>query len=131
MVRFVVRGRPVSIQSSAPNRARWTAQVQAAARARCAQALDGDDLRIRITFFYEAIPDFDTDNTSKPICDALNGIVYADDHQLENREARRKDINGSYRMEGADEELVQAIADGQDFVYVEVWKTTPAEGEQL
>jgi crossover junction endodeoxyribonuclease RusA len=120
MVRFVVKGRPVSVQSSSGSRANWTTRVRTAAAAKCSVPLDGNDLRIRTTFFYNTLPDFDTDNISKPICDALNGVVYQDDHQLGDRLVRRRDINGSYRIKGIDPELAVAIAEGDDFVYIEV-----------
>jgi hypothetical protein len=84
-----------------------------------------------MTFFYRTLPDFDTDNISKPICDALNGIVYHDDHQLGERHARRRDINGSYQIQGIDPELAAAIGDGDDFVYIEIERIQAAEAENL
>ena len=131
MVRFVVKGRPVSIQGSASSRAKWAAAVANAAVGKCAAPLDGNDLRIRITFFYNTLPDFDTDNISKPICDALNGSIYHDDHQLGERHARRKDIHGSYQIQDVDPALAAAITDGEDFVYIEVEQIEAAEANNL
>src|SRR5712691_6848223 len=119
MPRFVVKGRPVSIQASGPSRNVWRNAVAAAAGPRCAAPVGHNNLRIRITFYYNTLPDFDTDNVSKPICDALIGVAYLDDNQLSERIARRKDINGSYRIRGIDPELAVAIAEGNDFVFVE------------
>jgi len=119
-MRFIVKGRPASVQSSHANKANWSAKVAAAAQLKCPAPLVGDGLRIRITFYYDALPDFDSDNISKPICDALNGIAYADDHQLADRVARRRDMGKPYVFRGVDPELAVAIAEGEEFVYVEI-----------
>jgi len=105
--------------------------VRSAAAAKFSSPLNGNDLRIRITFFYNTLPDFDTDNVSKPICDALNGVAYIDDHQLGARLAYRKNINGSYHIEGANPDLAGAIAEGEDFVYIEVDQTDATEAGTL
>jgi len=96
MISFVVKGRPASVQSSAQNKAAWAAKIVAAATVKCAAPLVGNGLRIKITFFYNALPDFDSDNISKPICDALNGIAYTDDHQLADRHVKRRDMGERY-----------------------------------
>lgn len=115
-MRFIVKGRPASVQSSSPNKAAWSAKVAASARLKCPVPLAGDGLRIKITFYYNVLPDFDSDNISKPICDALNG----DDHQLADRVARRRDMGKPYVFRGVDPELAAAIAEGQEFVFVEI-----------
>lgn len=120
MPSFVIKGRPVSIQASAGSRQAWRTRVATAAAPKCAAPSNHNNLRIRITFYYNTLPDFDTDNVSKPICDALIGVVYFDDSQLGERIARRKDINSSYRIRGINPELAVAIAEGDDFVFVEI-----------
>jgi crossover junction endodeoxyribonuclease RusA len=119
-MRFIVKGRPASVQSSGPNKAAWSAKVAAAAKLKCHVPLGGNGLRIKITFYYNVLPDFDSDNISKPICDALNGIAYTDDHQLADRVARRRDMGMPYVFRGIDPELAAAIAEGDEFVYVEI-----------
>ena len=128
MIRFVVKGRPVSVQGSPSSRTAWQQSVALAARAKCQVPLVGDNLSIKITFFYNTLPDFDTYNFSKPICDALNNVVYADDHQLAQRTAGRRDINGSYRIRGVEPELALAIAEGHDLVYVEIGEMSADPG---
>jgi Holliday junction resolvase RusA-like endonuclease len=118
----------VSVQGSPSSRTAWQQSVALAARAKCQVPLVGDNLSIKITFFYNTLPDFDTDNFSKPICDALNNVVYADDHQLAQRTAGRRDINGSYRIRGVEPELALAIAEGHDFVYVEIGEMSADPG---
>jgi crossover junction endodeoxyribonuclease RusA len=93
--------------------------------------LNHNNIRIRITFYFNILPDFDTDNMSKPICDALIGVAYSDDSQLCERIARRKDINGSYRIRGINPELAVAIAEGNDFVFIEIEQVRPDEEHLL
>jgi crossover junction endodeoxyribonuclease RusA len=131
MIRFTVKGRPCSIQASSATRQAWMAKIATAAAAACDLAFITNDLKIEIVFFYNTLPDFDTDNISKPICDALNGLVYRDDHQLCKRTSSRKDINGSYRIRGAAPALALAIAEGDDFVYIEVDQLTADEAQRL
>jgi crossover junction endodeoxyribonuclease RusA len=131
MPSFVVKGRPKSIQSSAISRATWKGAVAAAAVPKWPTPVDHNNLRIRITFFYKALPDFDTDNISKPICDALIGVAYADDSQIGERTIRRKDINGSYQIKDVNSELATAIAAGDEFVFVEVEEIAAAEVNQI
>jgi len=130
MICFVVKGRPYSVQASAARLNAWKKTVADAARPKFPIPLDRNDVRIKITFFYNTLPDFDTDNVSKPICDALNGIAYADDHQLGERIARRRDINGSYRIRGVSPKLAVAIAEGEDFVFIEIDRPGPDEVNQ-
>ncbi len=93
-----------------------------AARRHFGSPLSDEDLGITITFFYNSMPDFDTDNVSKPICDALEGVAYHDDHQLMERQVRRRDINGSFHIKGVDPAIAVAIAEGEEFVAIEVRK---------
>ena len=47
---------------------------------------------MRITYFSRSAPDkFDVDNTSKPILDALKGLVYTDDFQVTDLVFRKRD----------------------------------------
>jgi len=94
--------------------------VAAAAGPKCPEPLTSNDLRIKVTFYYNVLPDFDSDNISKPICDALNGIAYRDDHQLADRIVKRRDMGKPYVFRGIDPELAVAIAEGEEFVYVEI-----------
>ncbi len=124
---FIVKGRPVSIQAHAASRRRWMSRVQEAARGIFSQPLTDFDLKVQITFFYDEPPTFDMDNVSKPICDALNGIAYNDDRQLMERNSRKRYLKGSYHLEGVDPELVRALAESEEFVYIEITKV----GEEL
>jgi crossover junction endodeoxyribonuclease RusA len=106
------------MNASSRTKQRWKRLVAAAASSVFAAPLDGYDLKIKIRFFYESLPDFDTDNISKPICDALKGIAYRDDNQLMRRDVGRIDLNGSYRLENVDPGLAVAMAEGEEFVAI-------------
>lgn len=82
--------------------------------------LEDTDLRIVITVFCDGRPDFDIDNISKPICDCLKDIVYLDDSQLMERNARIRDLNVSFDIEGADKATAIAIAEGEEFVTIKI-----------
>ena len=116
----VVKGRPVSVGASSASRSHWKNQVAAAASAVFPAPLVETDLKITITFFYNNPPDFDTDNISKPICDALKGIAYSDDSQLMERHARRRDLNGSFHIKGVEPSVAVAIAEGEEFVSIKI-----------
>jgi len=129
-VSLVVKGKPLSIQAQAASRHRWMRTVQQAARTKFTQPLQDEDLWIRITYFCTVAPNFDIDNVSKPICDALNGIAYVDDHQLADRNTRKRAVRGSYRLEGVAPDLIEALAEQKDFVYIEIG-SLGAEVDQL
>ena len=110
----------MSVNAETARKAVWRAQVAAAAQVVCNTPLTDTDIRVTITFFYERLPDFDTDNISKPICDALQGIIYNNDNQIMERNARRRDINGAYRLKGVDPAIAVAIAEGVEFISIKI-----------
>lgn len=117
---IVVQGRPVSANNRGLAKQRWKRQVATEGARVFSAPLMGSDLRIIITFFYEGLPDFDTDNISKPICDALKGVAFRDDRQLMERYARRRHIGGSFRIKGVDPGVAVALAGGQEFVAIKI-----------
>lgn len=119
---IVVKGRPVSVNSSTKNKELWKSQVAKAASAVFGKPLKDTDLRIVITFFHNTMLDFDTDNISKPICDCLKGIVYIDDLQIMERFARRRAIDGPFHIKGIEPEVAIAIAEGDDFISIKIEK---------
>lgn len=119
---IVVAGHPVSIQGASRSKAYWKAKVSAEAVKSSPLVLLDQDLVITITYFYDKKPRFDTDNICKPICDALKGITYQDDKQLVERHARVRDLNGRFRIKGVAPEIATAIANGSEFVSIEITK---------
>ena len=120
---FCVTGTPVSHQSrSTAARRTWQQKVQTAARARIA-ALGGNyapsegAVQLTITYYHEGSAP-DADNVIKLIQDALNGIVYIDDDQIADVRSRRRDLDGMYRVRRARPEVMEAFAQGDEFVHV-------------
>lgn len=122
MITIIVKGRPVSINSSSKNKARWKNIIIAEARKVCAAPVNDGNLSITITFFYRAVPDFDTQNICKPICDALTGVAYNDDNQITKHNSRRVDLNSSFTIENPDPKVTETLADGEEFVCITIKK---------
>lgn len=70
----------------------------------------------------------DRDNMVKPIADALQGIIYADDKQIVSLKADWKDLNGSYRVRYMSRQVAAAFVAGDAFVRVRIW-TDDSAGE--
>ncbi len=119
---IVIKGRPVSINAASHNKIRWKNKVAELASNIFPAPLEDTDLGIEITFFCDGHPDFDTDNMSKPICDCLKGVVYLDDSQLIDRNARIRDLNKSFYIKGIEPSVAMAMAEGEEFVSIKVVK---------
>ena len=115
--RIIVPGIPRT--SRARSRSTWQSQVSSIAESICTTPLEGNDLVIDITVYYTGLPTFDNDNVLKPICDALEGICYHDDHQISDHSIRRRSLTGfSGRIEDLSPELWEAVSSVEDFVYI-------------
>ncbi|MBE9515073.1 MAG: RusA family crossover junction endodeoxyribonuclease [Chloroflexi bacterium] len=119
-IEFVVKGRPKTYQAARSSLNRWKQKVRDEATESGAVPTADNDLSIYIVYFYDGKTRIDTDNISKPICDALQGVVYHDDSQVIDRRARILDINGSYTIRGAPPLIVIAIIGGIEFVFVRI-----------
>ena len=126
---IIVKGMPKSIQANSLSA--WKTKVATVAKLVFVAPLTGNSILVRITIYYDKLPSFDTDNISKPIVDALEGIAYNNDKQVAERRARRKSLNGSYRIRGVNPGLAAAIAEGEDFVCIEVRKIDRKEAQNL
>ena len=131
---FVVVGTPASHQSHNKVRLRaWQQQVRQAARA----AVPPEEapttaacLLVAVYFFGSPPPLLDNDNWIKPIQDALIGVVYDDDRQVTDTFVRRTAIGGRFRVPGRSRQLVDAIEQGLEFVYIRV-EEAPSHEEVL
>jgi len=86
-------------------------------------------LYCRIYYFHREPRTTDTDNFSKPILDALSGIVFRDDSQVVLRVAAKVDIYGGYTIQGPGNiplnwyyTLISKLSDPKvtDLIYIEV-----------
>ena len=119
---FIVEGPPVSLQTR--NRVRlqtWKQTVRQAALQYwpVGDLPSADQLSIIVTNFYDtAAPD--VDNIVKPIQDALNGLVYADDSQITDCNTRKRKIDGAFKVKGLSRALADGFVNYKDFVHVKV-----------
>lgn len=120
-VEFVVLGPPVSNQSPGRNLTSWRAVIAGAARLRWGSPSLRGNLKAVIINFYEGNkPTVDVDNMSKPILDALQGIVYDDDRQVVQAEITHVRIGAAFPIVGVRPIIVTSIQSGNEFVYVRV-----------
>ena len=120
-LRLIVNGVPVSQQCrKGATKDNWTAAVKSAARKGIAGAARTNPLRVEIFYFFSQGGRIDLDNLAKPICDALNNLVYVDDSQISELYLRKLNMEGGFRLRETPTELAAALQKGGDFVYVNI-----------
>ena len=122
---FVVPGPPISNQQSTArgraNLATWQATITGAASLAWPNAPLTIELKAVIINFYEGNePSVDTDNMSKPILDAMQGIVYGDDRQVVQTQLTHARLGGAYQIGGVRLAIVHALQAQAHFVYVSI-----------
>ena len=122
---LIVRGTPVSCQSNRRFVREWKEFVANVARQKVNTPCAHLDFAITITHFYLEQPRCDADNISKPICDALNQIVYRDDRQIVERTARQIPILRAFTLDGLPRELAIALWEAKEFVHIHVFRVVP------
>lgn len=120
-IEFTIKGPPVSLQTKNRQRLQaWKGAVRNVAVAVVGGAQPvTQNVKFSVTYYYDTNSP-DVDNIIKPIQDALNGVVYVDDDQIQETKSGKKDINGSYRIRGASPMVVQGFIDGDDFLHITV-----------
>jgi len=121
---FTIEGPPVSHQTR--NRANlqdWKTKVSNAAKEILPNNIPptSENVSVTITYYYEDTSP-DVDNIIKPIQDALIGIIFIDDNQVVDTKARKRKIDGSYRIRGASSILLLAFSKGKSFLHIKVDK---------
>jgi hypothetical protein len=119
---FVVLGPPVSHQTSDKAKLKaWQAAIKAAAaKSWTGPPLEGVLKFLLINFFEGNRPPLDDDNMVKPIRDALNKFIYDDDRQIQHSETIQVSIEAPVRIRHASKILLDAFAQGDEFLYVRV-----------
>lgn len=67
------------------------------------------------------------DNLTKPIQDALQGVIYLNDKQVRDVIANRRNINGQFRVRHISMPLAAAFSNGRPFVHIQVWHSPKQE----
>ncbi len=69
---------------------------------------------LTITYFYEETT-MDVDNIPKPISDALKGLVYVDDSQVNDVLCQRRDLMAGLRVVAPSAVLAEGFIGGTSF----------------
>jgi crossover junction endodeoxyribonuclease RusA len=130
IVEFVVPGVPISAQSKNRERLRhWQDLViQAASHVWTTEPLDHEVAVILV--LYGRRYHLDIDNMTKPILDALNGLIWKDDRQVMQALPARRDLFERYQVAGMSETLFKGFATKDTFLHVQV-RTPPDRGIPL
>ena len=86
-------------------------------------------LRITVTYYYEDSP-VDTNGIVKPITDALIGLVFNDNSQIEGLTQSRQDLHASFRIPDFTPVLAEGFGRGREFLHVKI-DGLPPLGERL
>lgn len=78
-----------------------------------------EPVMLTITYFYEE-SGMDVDNIPKPIADALKGLVYVDDAQINDVLCRRRDLSAGLRIVNPSPTLAAGLDIGAEFLYIRV-----------
>jgi crossover junction endodeoxyribonuclease RusA len=120
---FTVDGPPVSHQTkdkSNLNTWKGTIRSEAAKHWKAKPPLTGK-LKCTIYNFHEGEDaSLDDDNMVKPIRDAMNGLVYADDSQIRYSETIHISIDAPIKIRRASLILLTAYGKGDEFLYVRI-----------
>mgnify|MGYP001147952002 CR=1 FL=1 len=122
---FVVPGPPVSHQQKSPQGKwglrSWKAAIEEMARRSWTSPSLRGPLKVVVINFYDVDnPTIDIDNMAKPIFDALEGVVYVNDRQIRQAEIAHLEIDAPFTVAGAARIIVDALREGERFVYVRV-----------
>lgn len=117
---IIVKGTPVSINSSPRSKTAWKTKVADATRPEFVTPLRHNDLRVKITIFYNGVYTYDPNNMSKPICDAMCNVAYNDDNQIMEPIVRMRSLDGAYKIKGIPQKVAIGLSEGDDFVWITI-----------
>jgi crossover junction endodeoxyribonuclease RusA len=122
---FPVVGCPASVQSTPSSKRRYRTLVADAARNTVSEPVAGSKrITIEIDWFtlgFENKPD--VDNIIKPIQDALKGIVFVDDSQVEGVMTRKHDLLTITSFVRETLNIIDPIIQGcKEYVYVRIYQ---------
>lgn len=129
---FIVPFRPVSVQTDdRGNLQEWKRYVGAIASIAWGEPpIEDGELNVTIVFLCDIRAPIDVDNVTKPIQDALNGVVYTDDVVVTDTDSHRRYLEEWMDLTDCPPLLIRMIDDGEESVYVRVRNARPL-GEHL
>ena len=104
---FVIPGPPVSLQARrSERRDQWKQDVRSAAEKHWGgEPPFTGPVAVTITYFFGRVW-FDVDNIPKPILDAMEGLVYANDRQIFDLLCRKRELDPNLRIRNASQSVV-------------------------
>lgn len=119
---FTVEGPPLSHQTRDKKKLKaWKSRVRRAARAFWHSPPLAIPLRITVAYYHEGIVvNIDNDNLVKPIQDALNNLVYADDRWITDTIVRKTPIEAPINARRVSLVLLTAFSKGTQFVHIQI-----------
>ena len=118
---FVIDGPPVSQQARRRARLReWISKVANEANSHWPEDAFPvvDSVMVKITYFYKDTP-VDVDNISKPILDALKGVIFADDSQVTDLLCRKRNLRDT-RFEIPSDISLNLLIRENEFLFIVV-----------
>jgi len=118
---FIVVGKPLSKQTKDKTKLReWRSHVtQSAKLAYGRRDPIRTSVKLTLTHYYEfSASNPDTDNIVKPFIDALSGVLWDDDRQVDDFLSRRRNLEGSYRIRRLSPVLAEGFCKGEEFIHV-------------
>lgn len=74
---------------------------------------------LSVTYYFDETA-MDVDNIPKPISDALKGLVYVDDSQVNDLLCRRRDLSAGLRVVNPSPVLATGFDRGGEFLHIRV-----------
>jgi crossover junction endodeoxyribonuclease RusA len=121
---FPVIGRPVSAQSSNHSKCQYKELVKAAAQSSVNKTIEiPQKIKMEIDWFAKGSQDRpDVDNIIKPIQDALKGIVFGDDCQVESITSRMHDANSVMHFSREPLFIVEPLKKGnEEYIFIRIY----------
>jgi hypothetical protein len=120
-----------ALSQNARGNPKYRAALAAAAQSVSSVPLAGGRLYSKVYYFHRGKRGIDADNLSKPVLDALSGIVYQDDSQVMLRIVAKiaLDVDAYELIQSGIaparyRRLIELIAEEPDILYVEVGELT-------
>jgi len=117
---FVVVGRPVSRRASPRSKRRYKQQIREAARGVFAGRPSSEPIALTVRYFHWGAQKIDGDNLLSVIADALTGLAYDDDDQVETHHIDKINMTRSYRLMDPPEEVLDHLEGQREFVWIRV-----------
>ena len=116
--RFVVPGRAVSFRS--PHALRYKKLVRSVAHGTFPRTVSTRPFEVFLDYFHSAPRRVDMDNVAKCVLDALTGIAYVDDQQVQHQASQSHDLTRPLFLQGGPVDLVKPLAEHTEYLFVRV-----------